>query len=143
MCAVTVVIGSLLALLAIVALARWEATRKDAHARRRGLLVDGHLVGDVEPDQLDDGSGLPYDDEPGPAEPCFASVSEDRYHDPESGTRQFVTVAEIKRRISREASLAADRRRRQPRREATVEQTAELPELPVWPPSPFPRGGRW
>lgn len=141
----TVVVGSLLALLAIVALARWEATRKDAHARRLGLLVDGQLVGEVEPEPLDDEEpGKPHDDEPEPAESRFSAASDDRHHGPEPGTRKFVTVAEIKRRISREASLAADREwRRRARRAAATEQTAELPELPEWPPRPYPRRGCW
>lgn len=145
MCAMTVVIGSVLALLAIVALARWEAARKDERARRLGLVVDGHLVG--EPDAewaLEDGdSGQPCGTSTS-AKSGLAAVPEDRYHDAERGEREFVTVAEITRRIKKERALAAHRERRGVRRrETAAEQTVELAAAPAWPPSPHARGGRW
>lgn len=144
MCAVTVIVSSVAALVAIVLLARWEAWWRDERARRdESLQVDDQMLAgkdeaesgdepcfEVEPDEADH-------DDPGPDEPPFghSGVPQGRDHDPERGVRAHVTVDAIKERISREKAEAA--------RRAATEHTAPLPRLPAeLRPSPYPRGGR-
>lgn len=71
MCAVAVIVGSVLALLAIVMLARWEARKKDERARREGLVVDGRPVSDVNPEPDE-----PYHDADRCAKRDFVTVNE-------------------------------------------------------------------
>lgn len=112
MCGVTVIVVAALALAALIALARWQARRKDERAAREDSIVDGEPVADVDPEP-DTGD-----------------------HDPGRGLRRFVTVAEL---VEREAG--AQRERTRPGL-AAVETTIPLPAAARLWPTPYPRGGQ-
>ncbi len=97
MCAVTVTVLSTLALTMFILCARWQGRRRDDRARRAGLMIDGHPAGELE------------------------HAPETGDHDPEGGSRRYVTVAEL---IERERDA-----------------TRPVPLTP-WRPSPYPRSGR-
>lgn len=120
MCAVAVVVGSVLALLAIAALARWAAARRVERVRREEVRA-AQLVGAADAEQ----------------EP------KDRYHDAERGGRRFVTVDEVIERVAAEQASAAQRSRRPaPRTIGAAEDTDQLSAFALRPPSPYPRSGR-
>lgn len=121
MCAVSVIVSSVAALVTIVLLARWEAWWREERARREDHSVNEWLDGAERT-----GSGCRPDESTGTAE------VEDRYHDADHGGRAYVTVDAIKTRITREAAVAT-------RQRAGSENTSPLPRVR---PSPSPRGGR-
>lgn len=121
MCAVSVIMSSVAALVAIVLLARWEAWQRDERARREDYSVNEWLDGAEHT-----GNGRE------PDESTDAANVEDHYHDAEHGGRAYVTVDAIKTRITRETAEAS-------RQRAVSENTSPLPRMR---PSPYPEGGR-
>lgn len=114
-----VVVGSVLALLAIAMLARWAAARRAGRVRREEVRA-AQLVGAAD-----------------------AERDEGCYHDAEQGGRKFVTVDEVIERVAAEQASAAQRSRRPaPRTRRMAEDTDQMSAFALRPPSPYPRSCR-
>lgn len=146
MCAVSVILSSATALVAIVLLARWEAWKHDERARCEDYSVNDWLDGrpeaspEVEPPLYADSPELGRDDS-APRKPDYrhaepaAPTGDSRAPDTrEHNGRGYVTVDTIKARIRRETAETT--------RWSAIGHTAPLRVRPRPRPSPYPKGGR-